>query len=273
MTNGFKYQKVLPLDENSKIIDQFGWLPVSVFRPEKRPQWENIIWDSGDHAGTKRSKDAKYLPGLRYSRFHPHLAEVVLRYWSQPNELVIDPFAGRSTRAIVAIFLGRKYIGYEIVPETAKRTQQNADAVILGKAEIRCLDGRYLEGLADESADLVFTCPPYHRLERYNSMPGQLSDIKEYPSFLDAIQEAAQNIARVLRKQRFLCWVCADWREGGDFRLFHKDSLDIFERVGLIPWDIVIIKNDSPFAALQAGKVAAKRYTSKIHEYLLVFRR
>jgi hypothetical protein len=34
-----------------------------------------------------------------------------------------------------------------------------------------------------------------------------------------------------------------------------------------------LIKNFSPFAALQMGKVAAKRYTSKIHEYLLVFRK
>jgi DNA modification methylase len=28
-----------------------------------------------------------------------------------------------------------------------------------------------------------------------------------------------------------------------------------------------------PFAAVQAGKCAAKRYTSKVHEYCLVFRK
>ena len=35
----------------------------------------------------------------------------------------------------------------------------------------------------------------------------------------------------------------------------------------------MIMKNISPFAALQAGKVASKRYTSKVHEYVLVFRK
>jgi hypothetical protein len=64
-----------------------------------------------------------------------------------------------------------------------------------------------------------------------------------------------------------------DWRDGKAFRLFHADSLRIFQQFGLVPHDVVIIHNNSPFAPLQAGKVAAKRYTSKVHEYLLVLRK
>ena len=33
------------------------------------------------------------------------------------------------------------------------------------------------------------------------------------------------------------------------------------------------MKNDTIFAALQAGKCASKRYTAKVHEYILVFRK
>tara|TARA_B110001450_G_C17423183_1_gene400750 strand:- start:476 stop:649 length:174 start_codon:yes stop_codon:yes gene_type:complete len=33
------------------------------------------------------------------------------------------------------------------------------------------------------------------------------------------------------------------------------------------------MKNDTIFAALQMGKCASKRYTSKVHEYILVFRK
>lgn len=71
----------------------------------------------------------------------------------------------------------------------------------------------------------------------------------------------------------FVCWVCADWRDGKAFRLFHTDSLRLFQAAGFTAHDVVIIHNNSPFAPLQAGKVAAKRYTSKVHEYLLVFRK
>ena len=42
---------------------------------------------------------------------------------------------------------------------------------------------------------------------------------------------------------------------------------------GLTCHDIMVVENISPFAPLQAGKVAAKRYTSKVHEYALVFRK
>ena len=51
------------------------------------------------------------------------------------------------------------------------------------------------------------------------------------------------------------------------------DTINIFKKSGLIPHDIIIMKNMSPFAPLQAGKVAASRKTAKIHEYILVFRK
>jgi len=266
------YQKLLPLDETTTIKEQFGWLPTSIFKPEKRPYLEKIVKDEGEKR-TRRSSKCKYLPKLRYSRFHPHLAEVVIRYWSLPGDLIVDPFSGRSTRAVVAVALGRDYIGFEVVPSVAVKTQANADEVRKGGAVIFNSNGIFLKELRENSADLIFTCPPYHRLERYESVPGQLSDIKRYEDFLEAIEISARNIFRVLKPGKFLAWVCADWRDGKAFRLFHYDSLRIFQEAGFVPWDIVIIHNLSPFAALQAGKVAAKRYTSKIHEYLLVFRK
>jgi DNA modification methylase len=125
----------------------------------------------------------------------------------------------------------------------------------------------------NESADLIFTCPPYHRLEQYETAPNQLSDIRDYKEFLQRIEVCAKNCQRVLKPGKFLCWVCADWRADGKLVLFHKDSIETFQRWGFQIHDIVIIENISPFAPLQAGKVAAKRYTSKVHEYLLVFRK
>ena len=47
----------------------------------------------------------------------------------------------------------------------------------------------------------------------------------------------------------------------------------MFTKSGLILHDIIVMKNDTIFAALQMGKCASKRYTSKVHEYILVFRK
>lgn len=269
-----RYQALLPLSEGDTVKNQFGWLPVSVYRPGKGAEWDGLVRDSGDPAGTRRSENAKYLPGLRYSRFNPELAETVVRYWSVKGATVVDPFAGRSTRAVVAAALGRRYIGYEIVPQVAETiVDRLSDLSPEEEPAIFVEDGCRMASTPDGVADLVFTCPPYHRLERYESVPGQLSDIREYGSFLARIEECALSVERVMKPGAFLCWVCADWRDGKAFRLFHKDSLDIFSEAGLLPHDIVIIHNNSPFAPLQAGKVAAKRYTAKTHEYLLVFRK
>jgi DNA modification methylase len=263
------YSQVLPMDTNKTVKRQFGWCPVSIFKPERREDLRQLIGDDGDES-TRRSKDAKYLPGLRFSEFHPHLAEMCIKYWSMPNSLIVDPFAGRATRGIMALNLNRQYLGFEIAPNTFKKT--SAKISPLGGKLIND-NGCEMNEAVDNSADMVFTCPPYHRIEKYESTENQLSDITDYDEFLENIKLCASNIKRVLKPNGFLVWVCGDWRDGKAFRMFHNDSLNIFKEVGLIPWDVVIVHNNSPFAALQAGKVAAKRYTSKVHEYVLVFRK
>ena len=133
-------------------------------------------------------------------------------------------------------------------------------------------DGCEMQHTANESANLVMTCPPYHQLEKYETVENQLSDINDYDIFLKKLKVCATNIKRVLKPGGFLVWVCADWRDNGQFRSFHTDSIQMFKEVGLKHHDLVVMKNKSPFASMQIGKVASKRYTSKIHEFVLVFR-
>jgi DNA modification methylase len=188
------------------------------------------------------------------------------------NSVVVDPFAGRATRAIISSKLGRKYYGYEISPKTFGRSvdKYKLEGVL---PTLYLSDGCKLEKTDNNFAHLVMTCPPYGTIEKYESVSGQLSDISDYTVFLQSIQECAKNIERILKPGGFCCWVVGDWRDSGGFRQFSVDSVNLFKNAGLIPHDTVIIKNNSPFAALQAGKAASKRITSKIHEYILVFRK
>lgn len=263
------YTELMPTATDEKVMDQFGYFPYSVIEPEPRPDWNKVIGDDGDPRGEERRGDAEWLPNLRFSRFHPDLAEFIVRYWSLPGDLVVDPFSGRKTRAIVSLELGRDYVGYEVAPQTyewaREPIEEHGGTLIRG-------DGCMMEGTDDESTDLVFTCPPYHQLEKYESVDEQLSDIKDYGEFLDRIEVACANTERILKPGRFACWVVGDWRSGG-LKLFHKDVIERMEGAGLEPWDVVVIRNKSPLAYAQVGKVASKRYTSKTHEYLLVFRK
>jgi DNA modification methylase len=267
------YSKVLPLKDNEKVVTQVGWLPLSVIEPPRQTKkiWKNAYLNDGLDE-QRRSDDAKYLSGLGFSEFHAGLTEDVLHYWSVVGSVVVDPFAGRATRAFVTSKLGREYYGYEVSPTTVDRVQKHLDSYNIDST-IYLDNGCYMKQTPNDFADLVMTCPPYHQLEKYESVNNQLSDIKDYETFLGMLEICAVNIKRVLKPGGFLVWVCADWRDGIEFRSFHTDSIRMFKNVGLKYHDIVIMKNKSPFASMQIGKVASKRYTSKIHEYILIFRK
>jgi DNA modification methylase len=134
-------------------------------------------------------------------------------------------------------------------------------------------DGCRLNVTGDGVADFVFTCPPYHQVEQYESVEGQLSDIKDYSEFLRRISVCAGNIFRVLKPGKFLCWVCGDWRAKGKLVPFHADCIRTFRDNGFELYDIVVIHNNSPFVFAAVSRAAAKRITCKVHEFLLVFRK
>jgi len=268
-----RYEKILPFEDIRRINSQFGFVPLSVIEPEKqsKAKWKDAYLDDAVKE-LKRSEDAKYLPGLEFSEFHAGLAENIVLYWSMVDSIIVDPFAGRATRAFVASKLGRKYYGYEISPTTVGRVKKHLETHSI-EATIYNSNGCLMGETPDNFAHLVMTCPPYHDLEKYESVKGQLSDIKEYGDFLAEMAVTGKNIKRVLKPGGFVAWVCADWRSDGKFRSFHSDIIRMFVAEGLLHWDTIIIKNISPFASNQIGKVAAKRYTSKVHEYLLIFRK
>ena len=268
-----EYKKVLPLKDDVKVVDQIGWLPLSVIEPSRKSKarWRNAYLNDGLDE-QRRSDDAKYLSGLGFSEFHAGLIEDILHYWSTVDSVVVDPFAGRVTRAFVSSKLGRKYYGYDIAPKTVERVKKHLDSYNID-ATIYLENGCEMKRTVNDFADLVMTCPPYHQLEKYESVENQLSDINDYETFLGMLKVCAVNIKRVLKPGGFLVWVCADWRDGIEFRSFHTDSIQIFKNVGLKYHDLIVMKNKSPFASMQIGKVAANRYTSKIHEYILVFRK
>ena len=272
------YSQVLPFQPNKTVLSQFGFLPVSVLNPttKSKDKWTTAYIDQHS-SERRRSGGIQYLENLGFSEFHAGLAENIIRYWSLKGSVVVDPFAGRATRAVVSATLGREYYGYEISPFTFKRVTDHINSLSLDTSPtIYNDDGCVMKETADDVADLVFTCPPYWNLEEYEDVPGQLSSAKSYADFMKFIITCGENIYRVLKPGAFCVWVCADfrgWEGNTGLYPFHVDTINAFSKTGLTLYDVVILQNKSPFAALQMGKVASKRYTSKIHEYILVFRK
>lgn len=266
-----KYKNLLPFHEDVKVMTQFGMIPLSVMEFINDDKWE-IAYFKQDESEKRRSDDCEYLSGLGMSEFSSAICEFIVKYWSMENANIVNPFAGRATRAIISSKLNRNYFGYEISPKTYTRSKQQYLKANVSP-NLYLSDGCHMKETPAEFAHLVMTCPPYGSIEKYESVAGQLSDIKKYDDFMNSIDVCISNIYRVLKPGGFCCWVVADWRDASGYHQFGSDSIQLFKKNGLIPHDTIIIKNNSPFASLMCGKCASKRITSKTHEYLLVFRK
>jgi len=278
-----KQSKILPIREDINVKDQFGVLPLSIIKPtkESKEKWDDAYFDDGEIDVRQLNGGAVKGAGggaQKMSEFHAGVAENIVRYWSLPGAKVVDPFAGRVTRAVVTTKLDREYYGYEITPNTHRRALVHFNR--LGISPTLYLDdGTKLNKTEDNFSDLIFTCPPYYNIEKYESVDGQLSDSKTYSEFMEMVDRCAENCYRVAKAGSFCVWVVADFRdksvsnEEGNLINFHGDTIQSFKKAGWLHHDIIIMENISPFASLTQYQAACKRYVPKTHEYILVFRK
>lgn len=270
-----------------RVKDKYGFLPTSVLYFKKDAKLvDGFLGDQSLRLSVDNPK-RNYARGV--SEFNPSLADFVVRYWSKQGDLVVDPFMGWGTRLFTCLRLGRGYQGYEVVPET------HADVFrmwlgwkgsvgvlspnkIVSNADLWLSNGTTLTNTPDNTADLIFTCPPYHNREEYTTTPDQLSNIPNYPVFLDRMQDCAKNCHRTLKPGKYCVIVCADWRvfthpdEPSELRMFSQDIIRLFNNAGFVTHDFIVHQLNTP-SVVRAGKNERSDFVTRAHEYVLVFRK
>lgn len=80
---------------------------------------ERLRWNGGGHAAVWRSPPARHDPGGQVHATQKPLAlmRALVEDFSDPGELVLDPFAGSGTTGVACRELGRRFLGYEHSPE------------------------------------------------------------------------------------------------------------------------------------------------------------
>lgn len=189
------------IDEEILVKQKYGFLPTSVWNLTYDNRYKELEIEG---KGIKRTSMIKRIENYPFSMFNPSVAERVIKYWSNKGDTILDPFMGYGMRGFVARALGRNYIGYEISPKTYQQVKCKLEQTsILDKSvsiKIILGNGCYLNEIYDESVDMVFTCPPYWDIEKYEKVPGQLSECKSYEVFLEFINICLSNCYRVLKK-------------------------------------------------------------------------
>lgn len=175
-------------------------------------------------------------------------------------------------RGVVAELLGRKYIGIDLSEKQIDANQINADQFGVCPAW-HCDDSKNADlYIPDDSADLVFSCPPYHNLEKYSNHPLDLSNMN-YADFIEAYREIISTACRKLKENRFAVFVVGDIRDSkGAYRDFISHTKRIFRDCGLFLYNEIILLNPCGTAPMRAGKpFSTYRKVTKLHQNVLVF--
>lgn len=200
------------------------------------------------------------------------LCEIIYNWFCPEDGIVYDPFAGGSVRGVVAEMLGRHYIGIDLSQRQVDANQINADRLGVCPAW-HCDDSKNADAyLPDGSADLVFSCPPYHNLERYSDHPLDLSNMN-YSDFLQAYGEIIAVACRKLKDDRFAVFVVGDIRDSmGAYRDFVSKTKHIFQDCGLCLYNDIVLLNQLATAQMRAANTfEPARKMVKVHQNVLVF--
>jgi len=229
---------------------------------------------------------AQYLPAiLKNSRlaftekggivsvFDPVLCEIVCRWFCPPRGSILDPFAGESTKGIVAAYLGYKYTGVELRRLQIAANRRQARKIGVRPTWVNGDAARIAAMLKNRKYDMVFTSPPYYDLEIYSKSKQDGSTFSSYKQFMAWYKDVFAQAVQRLRDNRFLVVKVGEIRDRrGAYRNFLGDNIACFRDLGLHYYnEAVLITPHGSLPIRVAGQFTATRKLGKTHQNILVF--
>jgi hypothetical protein len=218
------------------------------------------------------------------SIFDPALCELMYNWFCDKGGLILDPFAGGSVRGIVANYLGFKYTGIDIrkeqveanILQAKKICHDNMPIWYIGDSNI-LLDSDNVDSpfyMLSDFFDMVFTCPPYHNLEVYSDLEGDISN-KDYNEFINIYTSIISKSIKLLKKGKYAVFVVSDIRdEKGYYRDFISDTKKAFISSGAKLYNEAILLQPLGTAMLRANRIFSSNCKLvKVHEHILIFKK
>jgi len=265
------------LHGKSKIIDRLGFLPSTIWKPDKNITLilKNIVGDKSQCRKSLNAHMSYRRNGVNDSKpsvFNPHLSQMILAAYCSKKSKIYDPFAGGGTRGYISTKMGHDYFGVELRKEEVERIKEmfikwGIKFDIINEDSINYKPQK-------EAYDFSFTCPPYYNLERYSNLDNDLSNNKSYNIFLDNIKKVLKNTYDALKSNSFCVWVVGNFRnKKGEMTHFNGDIVKLANEVGFKFWDEIIWNGASSVALTRSGKFLSNRKAIRIHEYILIFKK
>ena len=216
---------------------------------------------------------------IRLHQMNPDQCKFSLDYYTNPGDLICDPFNGRGTTAITSLHLNRKFIGFEINPISSKMTKEVIESHMdVSQDEYQIIDGCGCEmkELEDKSEilDGVFSSPPYYRnAESYSDDPKDLCNMG-VEAFNERIDLMFKNLSRLIKRSNYkekifhpVIMVVGTARDAENGIL---DMSYEFQRIakdhGFTLWDQMFVELNNPFLVCSIRRNHEFRFVQKSYE-------
>jgi len=203
----------------------------------------------------------------------PVACEVILRFFMPKNgKRVYNPFGGGVQFGYVTGAHGYEYISSEI-----RQNQCDCNNAI-------CSDLDSAKWIQSDSSkftppgkfDLVFTCPPYYKVERYidydgNPPPGEINALDTYEKFRDTLFAGYKRAIEALNDNCFFVVMTGDSRDkNGSYHCHESETEIFFKEQGLLVYNKIIYLECEFTRLAQAKKTLNYRKFPKREQKIIV---
>jgi DNA modification methylase len=210
------------------------------------------------------------------STFPQNIGHSMVTLYSNPGDVVFDPFAGHNSRMSLCVKAGRNYIGCDLSHEFMEFNREHAEVLRKDyrQATIELHEGDSRKVPVKKNiGDFTITSPPYWDIEYYGDEKEQLGKSTTYEEFLEGIGEVMKENFRVLKPGAYAMWFINDFRKAGKMYFYHMDILRLGEAAGFIAHDIMIVNFGPGIRDCFLNQIMKQRILPKSHEYGVVFKK
>ena len=282
-----KYKKNEWSKDNQKIKDEMD-IPKSIMKFDRQKNTLDSIcrFVSHNEDALVKKSTAQFGQNVinNYSML-PEQSRFFVKYYSKPNDICCDPYAGRGTNLIAAAYENRRVIGYDMSPlnlqliKTAcleNTSIKETDLVLHHSDGVEMVE----YDKATNIIDLFLTDPPYYGAEDYGSNDDRdLCYSKDVEQFNMRFKKSLINMKRLIKPSNYNSKVfrpiiikCGSIRKGD------QGIVDMADEIITMAKDIGLVLHDKIFNELRSatqhynvGRCIENRFTIKSHEASLVF--
>ena len=204
----------------------------------------------------------------------PVVCEVILKFFMPSDgRKVYNPFGGGVQMGFVSGFYGYDYLASEI-----RQNQCDVNNKLCSDFKnVKWLKSDTSKYIPDEKFDLVFSCPPYYKVEKYidydgKSPEGEINSLDTYEEFRDTLFKGYENAINVLNDDCFFVVMVGDSRgpDGAYYGVEAEHEL-FFKNHGLKIYNKITYLESEFTRRATAKKTLNSRKFPKTEQKILVF--